>query len=687
MIPAVAAAATAIAAAAAISHDGSHVERSYVVLVLVAAWSLAASLVARDGRRRLALCIVAGAVLGAAASLASALDAGVVADILAAAVPVTATAFLVGLPRGDAAGRGAGIIRATAAAGALGGAATVVVGERADSMIHAVWTAIAVGVGLAAANRTYRTSSAVDRRRMQWVGWGAAVTTEVGLLLLALDLFIDWPRRAHVVAAAATVVIPVGIAASASPRLVMRVDRLLTHTVSLAGLTSLVVGVYLLVVIGLGRSPRADERDILLLSMAAAAVAAGVYLPARERLEAFANRLVYGERVAPDQALRTFGTRMTRAIPLDELLLQLAESLRKSLPLDEVEIWTGSEGTYERVVSLPHRDPITLTVGEKEQPVVARAGVTGGTWLEIWLRGVVGARDVSRMRVASLAHAGELLGLIVLVRRPGSDPFTEEQDDILAELARQVGLALHNVQLDSALQASLEELQRKAEELQESRLRIVTAGDAERRRLERDLHDGAQQQLVALSVKVNLVRTLLQDDPEIALKMLDDLKTDVTDAVQELRNLAHGIFPPLLMSGGLSSALPAAAARSALTTAVEAEVGRYDQAIESTVYFCCLEAMQNAGKHAGDGATLTVRAWEEPAATTLHFEVADDGAGFALDNDTIRGHGFVNMQDRLGAIGGELVVWSEPGKGARIGGRIPLVPTDADAGTVATPAS
>jgi signal transduction histidine kinase len=454
---------------------------------------------------------------------------------------------------------------------------------------------------------------------------------------------------------------------------VMRVDRLLTHTVSLAGLTSLVVGVYLLVVIGLGRSPRDDERGLLLLSMAAAAIAAAIYLPARIRLEEFANRLVYGERISPDEALRTFGTRMTRAIPLDELLLQLAESLKKSLPLEEVEIWTGSDGLYERVVSLPHRDVVLMSVGEKERPVVARAGVTGGTWLEIWLKDVVQDRDVTRMRVASLAHAGELLGLIVLMRRAGTDPFTEEQDDILGELARQVGLALHNVQLDSALQASLEEVQRKAEELQESRLRIVTAGDAERRRLERDLHDGAQQQLVALSVKVNLARTLLESDPAIAMQMLDELKTDVTDAVQELRNLAHGIFPPLLMSGGLGSALPAAATRCVLPATVDIEgVGRYPQAVESTVYFCCLEAMQNASKHAGDGSSLVVRAWEDDGGRVLCFEVADDGAGFDLGNGAVRGHGFVNMEDRLGALGGELVIWSEPGKGARVGGRIPL---------------
>ena len=660
-------------AAVAATIDDRSPARSWVAFALVAAWAVAAWLVERDDRRPLAGITAGGAALGAATMLASALEAGVIADVVACAVPLAATVFLVALPRGGLDKRSLTVARLAAVGAAVAAGATVAASETGDRWIIGTWVATALAVGLPSANGHYRAASAVDRRRMQWVGWGAAVTAEIGLLLLALDLFIEWPDRARLVAAAATILVPLALAASASSKMVTRVDRLLTHTVSLAGLTSLVVAVYLLVVIGLGRSPRDDERALLLLSMAAAAVAAGIYLPARERLEAFANRLVYGERVSPDEALRTFGTRMTRAIPLDELLLQLAESLKKSLPLEEVEIWTGSEGTYERVISLPHRDEVFMHVGEKERPVVARAGVTGGTWLEIWLKDLVRERDVARMRVASLAHAGELLGLIVLVRRAGTDPFTEEQDDVLGELARQVGLALHNVQLDSALQASLEEVQRKAEELQESRLRIVTAGDAERRRLERDLHDGAQQQLVALSVKVNLARTLLQDSPEIAMQMLDELKGDVSDAVQELRNLAHGIFPPLLMSGGLSSALPAAATRSTLPATVDVEgVRRYAQAVESTVYFCCLEAMQNAGKHAGEGSALEIRAWEENDGELLCFEVADNGAGFDLSDDAVRGHGFVNMADRLGAIGGELVVWSAPGQGAKIGGRIPL---------------
>ncbi len=174
---------------------------------------------------------------------------------------------------------------------------------------------------------------------------------------------------------------------------------------------------------------------------------------------------------------------------------------------------------------------------------------------------------------------------------------------MLTELARQVALALHNVQLDAALQASLDELQVRNDELQQSRARIVAAGDAERRKLERNLHDGAQQHLVALAVKLRLTRDAVEDDPDDAIAMIDEIKGNLQDAIQELRALAHGIFPPLLMSGGLAEALPAAATRAALPTTIDiAGIGRYSADMEAAVYFCVLEAMQNAGKHAGEGA-------------------------------------------------------------------------------------
>jgi signal transduction histidine kinase len=362
---------------------------------------------------------------------------------------------------------------------------------------------------------------------------------------------------------------------------------------------------------------------------------------------------------------------LSRAIPLDELLLQLAESLRKTLALELAEVWTGSGGVLERTVSVPDRGPARLTISGREQPVVARAGVSGPAWLAIWLPQLLEGREDAVVRAAPAAHSGELLGLIVVQRAPDADQFTDDEESMLAELARQVGLALHNVELDSALQESLEELKLQAEELRASRARVVAAGDAERRRIERDLHDGAQQHLVALAVTVRLARQLADRDPDQAKTVLDQLGTDLQETVQEVRNLAHGIYPPVLMDQGLSSALEAAAARAPIATTVDAtDIGRWSQELEAAVYFCCMEALQNAGKHAGNGAQVTIRLRE--AEGKLLFEVADDGPGFDLRSRAAKGHGFVNMSDRIGAIGGTLRVDSAPGHGTRIAGSVPL---------------
>jgi signal transduction histidine kinase len=258
-----------------------------------------------------------------------------------------------------------------------------------------------------------------------------------------------------------------------------------------------------------------------------------------------------------------------------------------------------------------------------------------------------------------------------VAERPASaDVFSEEDDRVLTELARQVGLAVHNARLDTALQTTLDELRKQADELRQSRARIVASGDAERRRVERNLHDGAQQHLVAMAVNLRLARDIMTDDAEAAGEMLDQLAGDVKNTIQELRELAHGIYPPLLADSGLGEALRAAANRSPLSVGVTAEgIGRYGPEIEAAVYFCCLEALQNAGKHAPQ-ARVEVRVWEDSGG--LLFSVVDDGPGF--DPVTARGgHGFVNMADRLGAIGGTVRWESQPGQGAQILGSIPLL--------------
>jgi signal transduction histidine kinase len=447
-------------------------------------------------------------------------------------------------------------------------------------------------------------------------------------------------------------------------------DRLLVNTILLAGLVGVILAVQLLVLLALGRFPTGEERTVLVVSMIAAGVAALLYQPARKRLEEAATSLLPTEREAPGEVLRALGTGLSRAVPLDELIVELAESLRTALVLDATEVWTGSGGLLERVTSDPERGWASLTLAPAEESVVALAGVSGPAWLEVWLPALLEDRGGGPLRVAPMANARELLGLVVAERRPGGEPFGELDERVLAEFARQVGLALHNVRLDSQLQASLDEVTRQTEEVTASRARVVSAADAERRRIERDLHDGAQQQLVALCANLRLARELAGSDPAQATALLEQLGNDLEAALEELRELAHGIYPPLLADRGLREALSAVGRRAPVHTRLEAEgIGRYPPQVESTVYFCCLEALQNVGKHAGEAGSATVRVWEKEGG--LLFEVSDDGAGFDAAA-VARGAGITNMTDRLGAIGGTLRMESAPGRGTRIAGAIPL---------------
>jgi signal transduction histidine kinase len=301
--------------------------------------------------------------------------------------------------------------------------------------------------------------------------------------------------------------------------------------------------------------------------------------------------------------------------------------------------------------------------------VVAHARVSGQAWVAVWLPQLLADRGDAVLRVAPVTQAGELFGLLVAERSPDAEPFGEEEERVLRELARHVGLALRNIRLDSELQASLDELRHQSDELRASRARVVTAADAERRRIERDLHDGAQQYLVGLAVNLPIARRLADSDPERAKRMLDELSPAIQEALESLRDLAHGIYPPLLQDRGLADALSNAASRATIPTRVEASAaGRYGADVEAAVYFCCVEALQNASKYAGEGSRATLRLWEEEGG--LLFEVGDDGPG--IGPRAGRGAGLTNMRDRLGAIGGSLRIESVAGRGTKVVGTIPL---------------
>jgi signal transduction histidine kinase len=243
----------------------------------------------------------------------------------------------------------------------------------------------------------------------------------------------------------------------------------------------------------------------------------------------------------------------------------------------------------------------------------------------------------------------------ITVAMPANDPMNPSKERLINDLTGQAGLVLRNVRL--------------IEELRASRRRLVSAQDAERRRLERNIHDGAQQQLVALAVKLRLADQFLERDTGKSHQLLSQLQSDTHDALENLRDLARGIYPPLLADAGLPAALEAQARKSALPVSVEPNgVGRYPQEIEATVYFCVLEALQNVAKYSrASGVQIRLR----DDATELGFEVQDDGVGFDTAEPT-EGSGLQGMADRLEAVGGTFLISSAPGSGTTVSGRLPV---------------
>jgi signal transduction histidine kinase len=300
------------------------------------------------------------------------------------------------------------------------------------------------------------------------------------------------------------------------------------------------------------------------------------------------------------------------------------------------------------------------------------SAMTVGAFGHVAVSGPVRLEIAGGIGVAVTAVAGAIFWLVI---RTSLDPL----DELLAA-TRRVG----NGDIDTPVPVvtddelgtlaagfnrMLAELRSHDADLLESRARIVAAADDARRRVERDLHDGAQQQLVLLGLKLGALRRQVDGDSETG-RGLAELEGDLTSALRELRDLAHGLYPPLLESDGLPGALREAAQRSAIATELSCgHAGRYAPEIEAAVYFCCLEALQNASKHAGPGAKAVVTLSPEPDA--LRFEIADDGHGFD-SNGKPAGAGLENMVDRIAALGGELRVSSRSGAGTTVSGTVPL---------------
>ncbi|MGH2756025.1 MAG: histidine kinase [Actinomycetota bacterium] len=432
--------------------------------------------------------------------------------------------------------------------------------------------------------------------------------------------------------------IPIALVIGLSRFHLWDVDRVINRTLAYGVLAAAITLVYFGLIVTLGTLIGTGTGFNLAVSVALTAVLAAAFQPLRDRARRLANRLVYGKRATPYEVLSELSHRLGDAYAVDEVIPRLAEAVGEGTGAASTGIWLRVGAGLERAGAWPPaadgQQRLHMTALDREDP------------------------DESQ-RLVAVTHGGEVLGAIT-VRKPAGERFTPVEDRLLHGVATQAGLVLRNAQLTAELGARLKDLAA-------SRQRLVTAQDAERRRIERDLHDGAQQNLVALSMKVRRAQELSGEDADAAASLLEEVQTDTQRTLETLRDLARGIYPPILADKGLVQALEAISRRAPIDVVVEgAEVGRVAPAIENAVYFCCLEAIQNASKHARGPVDVRLR----DRGGVLTFSITDAGPGFDPAR-TDGGVGLQNMIDRLAAVGGTLEIDSEPGRGTSVRGRVP----------------
>ena len=492
----------------------------------------------------------------------------------------------------------------------------------------------------------FRRSRDVERSQLRWFAYAAG--TAIGLLILA---FLGGVFPSGIAANADNVawlagvfgvvaLIPAAIGLAIMRHGLYDIDVFVSRTIVYGSLAVFITAVYVGIAVGIGTLVGSGGKPNLGLSILATAIVAVGFQPVRERVQRVANRLVYGKRATPYEVLSQFSEHVAESYASDEVLPRMARVLAEGTAAELAEVWLRSGESLRRAAAFP-----------------MVSAVPGPVQLD----GAAAPRIPDADRAVEVRHQGELLGALTITKRRG-ESLTPIEIKLMDDLAHQAGLVLKNVGLTADLQARLEDLRA-------SRQRLVAAQDSERRRLERNLHDGAQQHLVAIQVKLGLVEMLLTRDPLKARATIGDLKGDADAALETLRDLARGIYPPLLADSGLAAALRSQAGKATLPVHVDADgVGRYPQETEAALYFCTLEALQNVQKYAqASTATVRLRADGE----RLVIEVADDGCGFDV-RTTTRGAGLTNMEDRLDALGGTLQIESSPGVGTTLRATVPV---------------
>jgi signal transduction histidine kinase len=469
-----------------------------------------------------------------------------------------------------------------------------------------------------------RRADAVERHQLRWIAAGGIVFFVGWLVSLVVSIVWHVPDRstASTILGFATLTayaaVPLGIGFAILKYRLFDIDVVIRKALIVGVLAVFFTTVYAAIVGGVGAG--VGSRSTPALSFVAAALVAIGVQPVLARARRFADRVVYGERATPYEVLADFGKQLAGTYAADDVVPRIARILHDGVGASRARVLLRVGDAFREVAAWPpDADP----------------DGTDDLYVEV-------------------SDRGDVLGALA-VTMPANDPVDEGKTKLVADLAAQAGLVLRNVRL--------------LEELKASQRRIVAAQDHERRRLERNIHDGAQQQLVALAVKARLASSLVDRDGAKAREMLDQIGVETQDALENLRDLARGIYPPLLADKGLVAALEAQARKAMLPVTIAPDgVDRYPQEVEAAVYFSILEALQNVAKYAN---APNVSIALEYADDRLTFEVRDDGRGFDAEARAY-GTGLQGIADRLTALDGSLEIRSAVGHGTAVIGSVPV---------------
>lgn len=481
----------------------------------------------------------------------------------------------------------------------------------------------------------YRHAENADRRQITWVLAGGALfylflfhTEAIGGLL---GLKPDPPECAQCIPWAWTIglcSLPACVAVAVFRHRLWATDVVINKAIVFSMLTAFVGGTYVLIVVVLGRLIGNVGEANLGLSIAATAIVAVAFQAVRERVTLLANRVVYGERATPYEALSAFARQIQGSLSLHDVLPRMAEETARGLGAQRVDVQLKLPSSEQRIASWPDDAPIEA---DHTIPVIYRS---------------------------------ERLGEIAVQMPPGT-AFGTRELTVLEDLAAQAGLAMHNVLLTEELQQHARSLETQAIELRASRERIVMAQDEQRRRIERDLHDGAQQRLIGLGLKLRMLQDSLNGASPVLTEQAEQARSETTKALDELRDLARGLHPSVLTDEGLRSALEYLAERSPVRVTVACDDRRLSKTVEATVYFVVSEALANVSKYAtASHVSVDVQVSDR----SVNVEVRDDGIGGA---NTSNGTGLRGLADRVAALDGAFTVESPAGQGTLVRAEIP----------------